>query len=264
MPCNRETVEKKRLPPIRSADCSRPMSRLCWAIKATVSRATAVSQGSAYSVAAGAILTAWWRAHVDPILRHRAREALASCVQYWKATARTDLQLFAGVCTRIARWSMASARINRGDPARCTLKYCLDPPPPKMPNEEKTPIDAVIVAWAPPLPRGILRVRGRGRPRHCILRPHDSSASTSGRLCQGRALFAATRVVGERSSHLPYKQPFAIVCACYSISPYPCSPFKPLRFPRPLSLQPSTAVRVFGHVPRVGRDGQRARLLRDR
>ena len=88
----------------------------------------------------GPYVTALIRAHGrTDLARTEAREALAGCVQYLEGDGLGQIcELFDGDAPHRPGGALASAR-SVAEILRCYVEDCLDPTPPKMPNEEKTP-----------------------------------------------------------------------------------------------------------------------------
>jgi predicted glycogen debranching enzyme len=140
MPCI-ETVEKKLLTPFGLRTLAPDETGYAGRYQGdVVSRDRAYHQGSAYPWLLGPYVTALVRAHGrTDLARTEAREALASCVQYLEGDGLGQIcELFDGDAPHRPGGAVASAR-SVAEILRCYVEDCLDPAPPKMPNEEKTP-----------------------------------------------------------------------------------------------------------------------------
>lgn len=105
-----------------------------------VSRDRAYHQGSVYPWLLGPYVTAMVRAQGrTENARKEAREALASCITYLEGDGLGQIcELFDGDAPHRPGGAIASAR-SVAEILRCYVEDVIDPTPPRMPNEEKTP-----------------------------------------------------------------------------------------------------------------------------
>ena len=88
----------------------------------------------------GPYVTALVRAHGRAdVARTEARQALATCVQFLESDGVGQIsELFDGDTPHHRGGAIASAR-SVAEILRCYVEDVLEPTPPRMPNEEKTP-----------------------------------------------------------------------------------------------------------------------------
>jgi len=140
MPCI-EAVEKKLLTPFGLRTLAPDEQGYVGKYQGdVVSRDRAYHQGSAYPWLLGPYVTALVRAHGrTDLARNEARQALAGCVQYLESDGLGQIcELFDGDAPHHPGGAVASAR-SVAEVLRCYVEDVLDPTPPRLPNEEKTP-----------------------------------------------------------------------------------------------------------------------------
>ena len=140
MPCI-ETVEKKLLTPFGLRTLAPDEPGYAGRYQGdVVARDRAYHQGCVYPWLLGPYVTALVRARGGTELaRGEARRALAACAQYIESDGLGQIcELFDGDAPHRPCGTIASAR-SVAEILRCYVEDVLEPTPPRLPNEEKTP-----------------------------------------------------------------------------------------------------------------------------
>jgi predicted glycogen debranching enzyme len=136
-----ETVEKKLLTPFGLRTLAPDEPGYAGKYQGdVVSRDRAYHQGCVYPWLLGPYVTALVRSHGrTDLARGEARRALTGCIQYLESDGLGQIcELFDGDAPHRPGGTMASAR-SVAEVLRCYVEDVLDPTPPRLPNEEKTP-----------------------------------------------------------------------------------------------------------------------------